>query len=154
MVIAVEINFFKEHIRKRTLINSIEIGRRLKEAKALLPHGEWGVWLEESVSYSQSTADRLMQLYDEYELKQPFPAGSPAADAWAQALLNLGYSQALVLIGLPEEERLDFINDLDVDNMSVRELKKAVEQRKEAMAKCDKRHVSANRRRLGGERGY
>jgi hypothetical protein len=33
---------------------------------ALLPHGEWGKWLVESVSYFQRTADKLMQLFKEY----------------------------------------------------------------------------------------
>jgi len=47
------------------LTNAIEVGKRLKEAKALLPHGEWGKWLVESVSYSQRTANRLMQLFEE-----------------------------------------------------------------------------------------
>ncbi|TGE36258.1 DUF3102 domain-containing protein [Desulfosporosinus fructosivorans] len=31
--------------------------------------GEWGKWLEESVSYSQSTADRLMKVFREYGSK-------------------------------------------------------------------------------------
>ncbi|KUO78350.1 MAG: hypothetical protein APF81_02885 [Desulfosporosinus sp. BRH_c37] len=36
--------------REILITNAIEIGRRLKEAKGLLPHGEWGKWLKESVS--------------------------------------------------------------------------------------------------------
>jgi hypothetical protein len=45
---------------KILLTNAIEIGRRLKEAKELVPHGEWGKWLEELVSYSQRMADKLI----------------------------------------------------------------------------------------------
>ncbi|NLI93000.1 MAG: DUF3102 domain-containing protein [Peptococcaceae bacterium] len=65
-IIAAEINIIKQQTNKILLTNAIEIGRRLKEAKDLLKYGEWGKWLEESVNYSQSTADRLMQLFEEY----------------------------------------------------------------------------------------
>ncbi|KJS85598.1 MAG: hypothetical protein JL57_18530, partial [Desulfosporosinus sp. BICA1-9] len=64
--IAAEINRIKQQTCKIMLTNAIEVGKRLKEAKALLPHGEWGKWLVESVSYSQRTANRLMQLFEEY----------------------------------------------------------------------------------------
>nr|WP_242831106.1 DUF3102 domain-containing protein [Desulfosporosinus meridiei] len=53
------------------LINAVEIGRHLTEAKALLEHGEWGQWLEESVSYSHSTATRLIQIFKEHGPKLP-----------------------------------------------------------------------------------
>ncbi len=41
LVIAAEINRIKQQTCKIMLTNAIEIGKRLKEAKALLPHGEW-----------------------------------------------------------------------------------------------------------------
>ena len=42
---------------KRTAGESIlEIGRRLKEAKALLSHGEWLPWLSEKVEFSETSA--------------------------------------------------------------------------------------------------
>jgi len=67
LVIAAEINRIKQQTCKIMLTNAIEVGKRLKEAKALLPHGEWGKWLVESVSYSQRTANRLMIPEDERE---------------------------------------------------------------------------------------
>nr|WP_287705079.1 DUF3102 domain-containing protein [Dehalobacter sp.] len=71
LVIAAEINTIKRQMEKIFLVHAIEIGRRLKEAKDLLPHGGWGKWLEESVSYSQITADRLMRIYSVYGSNQP-----------------------------------------------------------------------------------
>ncbi|ODA40902.1 Protein export cytoplasm protein SecA ATPase RNA helicase [Desulfosporosinus sp. BG] len=65
----------------------------VKKAKDLLPHGQWGKWLRESVSYSQRTADRLMQLF-----------GNPNSSL----VTNLTYTQALILHGIPEEERDEF----------------------------------------------
>lgn len=50
-----------------------------------------------------------------------------------QALQNLNYSQALILLGVPEEERAQFLDELDVESMSVRELKKAVQERDQAL---------------------
>jgi len=46
--IAAEINRIKQQTCKIMLTNAIEVGKRLKEAKALLSHGEWGKWLVES----------------------------------------------------------------------------------------------------------
>lgn len=55
-VIAVEINMIKQQTEKVVLNNAIEIGRRLKVAKDLIPYGEWGKWLAESISYTERTA--------------------------------------------------------------------------------------------------
>ncbi len=40
--IAAEINGIKEQVRATVVSGAIEIGRRLKEAKSLVPYGEWG----------------------------------------------------------------------------------------------------------------
>jgi predicted HAD superfamily phosphohydrolase len=42
-------------------------------------------------------------------------------------------AQALILLGVPEEEREQFITEIDIENMSVRELKKAVKERDQAL---------------------
>jgi len=76
------------------LSNAIEIGKRLKEDKALLPHGEWGKWLVESASYSQRTANKLMQLFKEYGDKL-FAAGDDSGSSNSSALTNLTYYQAI-----------------------------------------------------------
>ncbi|MHB1406874.1 MAG: DUF3102 domain-containing protein [Desulfitobacteriaceae bacterium] len=134
-VIAAEINTIKDQTGKILLAGAIEIGRRLKEAKDLLPHGEWGKWLEESVSYSQKTAEKLMRIFDAYGTGQP---ASLDAGAQAQALPNLNYTQAFILLGVPEEERAQFIAEIDVDSMSTRELQKAVKERSQAVKERDR----------------
>ncbi|MHB8127341.1 MAG: DUF3102 domain-containing protein, partial [Desulfitobacteriaceae bacterium] len=95
-------------------------------------HGEWGKWLEESVSYSQSTAEKLMRVFDAYGDNQPAPAALNAGVP-TQQLPNMNYSQALILLGVPEEEREQFIAEMDIENMSVRELQKAVKDRDQAL---------------------
>ncbi|WP_396391509.1 DUF3102 domain-containing protein [Desulfosporosinus shakirovi] len=50
--------------------------RGLTEAKALLKYGEWGKWLEESVDFSQSRANKLMRIFKEYRDRQPSASNS------------------------------------------------------------------------------
>ncbi|WP_019850111.1 DUF3102 domain-containing protein, partial [Desulfitobacterium sp. PCE1] len=71
LLIAAEINTIKHQVSKVLLFSAIEIGCRLAEAKSLIPYGEWGKWLEESVSYSQRTANNLIRLFEEYGSNQP-----------------------------------------------------------------------------------
>ena len=133
-VIAAEINTIKYHTEKILLASAIEIGRRLKEAKVQLPYGEWGKWLENSVNYSQKTADRLMRAFDAYGAKADACLDS---ETQAQAVPNLSYTHAIILLGIPKEEREQFIIDLDVESMSTRELQKAVNERKKTAEERD-----------------
>ena len=124
-VIAAEITMITQQTRKILLASAVEIGRRLKEAKSLVNHGEWEKWLEESVSYSLSTARRLMQLYEEYGASFPDEPGlsnhAPVRD--------LTYTQALLLLGLPGEEREEFLAQNDVTGMTKLELQQALKDR-------------------------
>lgn len=126
-VIAAEINNIKEQTRKIALYNSIEIGRRLVEAKSLIPFGEWREWLERSVQYSQRTAENLMRIFEEYGSQQITLLSD---NAKSQAIANLSYTQAVALLALPEEERETFIEENDVESMSSRELQKAINELK------------------------
>ncbi|MEL1134543.1 DUF3102 domain-containing protein [Desulfitobacterium sp. THU1] len=125
MVIAAEINMVTHQTRKILLASAIEIGRRLKEAKGLVKHGEWGKWLEESVSYSQSTACRLIKIYEEY--------GSSLLDGSGMSnfapVPNLTYTQAVLLLALPEGDREEFIAQNDVAGMTKEELQQALKDR-------------------------
>jgi len=130
-LIAAEINNIKDQTRKMVLYNSIEIGRRLVEAKQILSHGEWGQWLEKSVDYSQRTANNLMRIFQEYGADQLTFFGD---NAKSQAFANLSYSQAVALLGIHEEdEREKFIKENDVENMSTRELQKAIKEKEKAL---------------------
>lgn len=123
--IAVEINVIKYHTGKVILSSIIEIGKRLSEARALLTYGEWSKWLEESVNYSQKTANNYISIakaYGDY-LSAPPDTTAPALDT-----PNLNYTQALILLGIPEEDRAQLMMDLDIDGMSTRELKKTVDE--------------------------
>ncbi|ACL20892.1 DUF3102 domain-containing protein [Desulfitobacterium hafniense] len=133
--IAAEILIIRQHTCKILLVSAVEIGKRLKEAKALLPHGEWLKWLAESVSYSRSTAGNLMRLHGEYG---PRLLTSSESDENCQSVGNLTYTQALILLGLPEEEREQFMAEHDVAGMSKVELQQAVQERDQAREERDR----------------
>lgn len=127
-VIAVEINSIKDQTRRMVLHNSIEIGKRLVEAKAIVPHGEWGNWLEQSVDYSQSTANNLMKIYDEYGGDQSQLFGG---DANSEAIASLPYTKALALLSIPSYEREEFVEENNVHDLSTRKLQQVIKEKKE-----------------------
>ncbi len=129
-LIAAEINTIREQTQKVMIYNSIEIGRRLVEAKKLVNHGEWGNWLEEKVDYSQRTANNLMKIYEEYNDSQALLFGE---EANSQSIANIGYTQAVALLNIPAEERDDFIKEHNVPDMSIRELKQVIKERDQAI---------------------
>lgn len=121
-LIAAEINGIKEQVRSTVLSGAVEIGRRLIEAKSLVPQGEWGEWLETHVDYSQRTAQNMMQLAHEFR------------DGKAQALADLSYTKAVLLLGVPEGERESFAAENDIEAMSTRELKAMIASLKQRQA--------------------
>lgn len=58
--VTTEIRTLHRQAQGMILNYAIEIGWRLKEAKSLLEHGEWGEWLENEVDFSRSTANNFM----------------------------------------------------------------------------------------------
>lgn len=129
-IIAAEINNIKDQTKTILLNNSIEIGRRLVEAKQIVEHGEWGKWLEEKVDYSQRTAQNLMKIFEKYGSAQLSLLGD---NAKTQALADLSYTQAVALLGIEDDkERETFIEENDVKNMSTRELQQAIKERDQA----------------------
>lgn len=127
-IIAIEINSIKDQTRKMVLNNSIEIGKRLVEAKAVVPHGEWGNWLEQSVDYSQSTANGLMKIYKEYGDDQSQLFGG---DANSEAIASLPYTKALALLNVPSYEREEFVEENNVHDLSTRQLNQVIKEKKE-----------------------
>lgn len=134
-IVAAEIRQIKDQTRKLVLNNSIEIGKRLCEAKEMVPHGEWGTWLEQNVDYKQSTANKLMKIYEQYGAAQGELWG---ASAKSETFTNLTYSKALALLAVPEEEREEFVKENHVEDMSTRELQEAIKARDEAVKERDK----------------
>jgi len=125
-VIASEINLIKDQTSKMLLQSSIEIGKRLNEAKEIVDHGKWTEWLAESVSYSQRTATNLIKIYTEYGTNMLENPNS-------QALADLGYTQAVTMLKLDFEEREKFIKENNIEEMSTRDLEAAVKEKNDIL---------------------
>ena len=134
-IVAAEIRQIADQTRKMVLNSSIEIGKRLCEAKEMVPHGEWAAWLEKNVDFSQSSANNFMKIYTEYGDIQGELWG---ASAKSQTFGNLSYSQAVALLAVPAEEREEFVKENHVEDMSTRELQEAIKARDEAVKERDK----------------
>lgn len=101
-----------------------EIGKRLEEAKSLLPHGEWGKWLKENVDYSESTANNLMRIYREFGDEQiDMLTGTSDAEIFG----TLSQSQMVELFSLPKPARREFVEEhreeLESGEMSIKEMR-------------------------------
>lgn len=128
--VTAEIIMLKRGAEQIALHIAIELGRRLTEAKEMLPHGEWGPWLEERVSFSQDTAGRYMRLFREYADGQTSLFGAEVNSA---TLRNLSVSKALALLAVPAEEREEFAEEHQLDKLSTRQMKELMKQLEEAM---------------------
>ena len=115
------------------LTNIIEIGRRLVEAKGMIQHGQFMSWCKDNFGFSSSQTNNFMQLYRVYGSEQNSLFG---AELNSQTFGNLNYSKALTLLALPSnEEREQFVETHDVDSMTTKELKQAIKERDEALAR-------------------
>lgn len=122
------------------LANIIEIGRRMCQAKEILPHGQFGEWVKTKTGYSQSTANNFMKLFQEYGAPQESLFG---AEVNSQTFGNLPYSKALALLAVPAEDREDFVRDNHVEEMSTRELQQAIKERDELRRQLDEEREAA-----------
>ena len=110
-------------LKNQTAQNIIQIGYKLIEAKEKLQYGEWGVWLENKVEFSQRTANQFMRIAKEF--------GSNS-----QAISNLEITKVGLLLDVPTEKREEFIEKHDLKSMSTREIKKVIKESVDGM--CDK----------------
>lgn len=149
-ILAAEIRTIKSQTGRMVLNASIEVGRRLTEAKSKLPHGSWGEYLKNEVDYSPSQAQNLMRVFREYGSDQQSLFGG---EAKSQTFGRLTFSQALSLLVIPDEdEREKFVLENDVEHMSVRELNEALKARDEAEEKAVAAEDEARRLRQETER--
>ena len=121
--VAADINKVKLNLAVAVVVSSIEIGRLLLEAKALVPHGEWGAWLAANVDFSESKAQSLMRRYKEFGDGQiDMITGTSDLDFFA----FLSDSQMDALLALPKPERREFVEEhreeLESGEMSVRKM--------------------------------
>ena len=139
--IGAEIRTYVNAARQILTKCAVEIGRRLVEAKELLPHGEWLPWLQQETDFSERTAQTYMKIFREYGAAQESLFG---AEVNTQTFADLPISKALALLSVPESERIEFAEVVDAEHISVRELEEKIRDRE--------RQISALQEDVDGER--
>lgn len=114
-VLTLEVKFYLN----QTAQNIIEVGKRLAQAKALVPHGEWGNWLESNFSLTDRTARNFMQCAERF--------GKTEID------FRFKPTQMIAMLSLPEAETEQFIEEKaaagkPVEDMTVKELREEIQQ--------------------------
>lgn len=136
-VVTLEIRTLQRQAMQSAISYAIQIGMRLTEAKSMVRYGEWGDYVKE-LGYSQSTAQNLIRIFEEYGDDQLNLLGDPKSQTFG----NLTYSKALALLAVPADEREEFVRENDVEEMSTRELQAAIRERDEAKCRAEVAEVA------------
>lgn len=115
--LAAEVRAIEEQVKGVALSGAVAIGKRLLEAKGIVPHGRFREWLAANLDYSERRAQDLMRLYETYG-RGTIPESVSALD----------YSKAVALLSAPEEAREALAEE--AADMSVRELQAEVKRLK------------------------
>lgn len=99
--------------------NLVEVGRLLNRAKdeGLVPHGEWGTWVEKHTGMHERSAQRLMQV------ARSVQEGT--------TLSQLSISKITAILTLPEGEREEMAKRATKEDMSFRALQEEIKRERE-----------------------
>lgn len=106
-------------LKQQTAQNIIEIGKRLIAAKESLPHGEFGKYLAEKLDFTDRTAQKFIKVAEQFGKTNTYS--------------DLPVSKLYALLLLPSEEREEFVQVNNIEEMSTRELQKAIKERDKAV---------------------
>ena len=120
-VIASEILQIEENVGRVALDGAIRIGKRLKEAKEKVEHGQWENWCRENLNYSKSKTEKLMKIASEYGNEESIYSKTYIST-------DLSISKALSLLQVPEDEVEKFAAENPVNDMTVKELEARIRE--------------------------
>ncbi len=135
--LAAEINTIKAQTLAVVQNATLEIGKRLIQAKGAVGHGNWSKWLSENVDYSERTAQNIISIYERFGNGQQKLFG---ASADPEQVAKLNRSQMLALMSIKDEEQcFEFMDEHKVEDMSKRELEAAIKELNEVKAKSEEK---------------
>nr|DAD90020.1 MAG TPA: Protein of unknown function (DUF3102) [Siphoviridae sp. ctlzn3] len=105
-----------EAVGNIALMMAASAGRRLLVVKERLPHGEFGTWCDKNLDFSQSKANKMMQL-----AKRSSDENSIFSNSYT--CTNLSISKAFALLSAPDDVAKEVIESEDITDMTVTELK-------------------------------
>ena len=106
-------------LARETIENIISIGKKLLQAKELMPHGEWGNWLQQEFDWSQDTAGNFMNV------AKQFPQLPEGTDFTAEALYILARNS------VPPEARAVAVAEAKKGKVTAKKAKKIKKATKE-----------------------
>lgn len=124
-------------LARKTAVCMLEMGDKLIEAKSIVPHGQWEVWLKNNVELSTRTARNLMTIARAFSENR-------------QAIAVLNVTALYLLAEMPAQDRELFLLENDVGNMTTRELKSAIDERKQMQVLMEP--IFTDEMRLYGEK--
>lgn len=103
--------------------------------KGRIPHGEWLPWLKDNFNLSQQTASNFMRCAERF--------GN------YQSISNLGSTQMIAMLALPEGETEQFIEEkaaagTPVEDMTVKKLREEIQHWKARAEEADKKIADSN----------
>lgn len=143
--LAAEINTIKAQTLAMVQNATLEIGKRLIQAKGAVGHGNWGKWLADNVDYSERTAQNIIAIYERFGNGQQKLFG---ANADPEQVAKLNRSQMLALMSIKDEEQcFEFMEEHkeDLQDMSKRELEAAIKELNEVKAKSEEKDKRLSR---------
>lgn len=109
--------------------NLIQYGRVLCEAKPLVPRGQFENWVQTNFGMSERSAQNYMAVWKRFGANEQ--------------LQNVQFSNLQKMLALPEGAETKFSQDFDLENMTAREVEKAVQKAKaEAQGEIDRERAA------------
>lgn len=112
------------------LMLAAQAGQRLNVIKERIPHGEWENWCNENLKFSYRKASRLMNLAQKTGDKNSIFSNLPT-------LADIEISKVYELLAAPEEAVKEVIENNDISDITVRELREELKKSKEALKSRD-----------------
>ena len=113
------------------IMMAAQAGRRLNVIKERLPHGEWESWAKNNLEFSLRKANRMMSLAEKME-------DDSSLFANPTTLSDIGISKVWALLAAPEEIAEEVVNNPELPDMTVKELKEEIRRLKEKNAGLEK----------------
>ena len=113
------------------IMMAAQAGRRLNVIKERLPQGVWESWAKINLEFSLRKANRMMSLAEKME-------DDSSLFANPTTLSDIGISKVWALLAAPEEIAEEVVNNPELPDMTVKELKEEIRRLKEKNAGLEK----------------
>jgi len=107
-----------------------QAGQRLNIIRNRIPHGQWEEWCRDNLKFSYRKAARLMNLATKIEDENSLFSNLPT-------LADIEISKVYELLAAPEEAAKEVIENNNIEDITVRELREELQKSKEALKSRD-----------------